>query len=76
MNIKDFDILVFFSPAGIASLKKNFPDFKQDETYIGAFGSTTGKAVLDAGLRLDIPAPTMKCTSMTQALEEFVKKLK
>lgn len=76
VNIKDYDILVFFSPAGIASLKKNFPNFKQDETYIGAFGSTTGKAVLDAGLRLDIPAPTMKCTSMTQALEEFVKKLK
>lgn len=76
INIKDFDILVFFSPAGIVSLRKNFPDFEQGETYIGAFGATTGKAVVDAGLRLDIPAPTLKCTSMTSALEEFVKKLK
>lgn len=76
VNIKDYDILVFFSPAGIASLKKNFPDFEQGETYIGAFGTTTGKAVVDSGFRLDIPAPTMKCPSMTSALESFVKKLK
>ncbi|MCQ2604916.1 MAG: uroporphyrinogen-III synthase [Bacteroidales bacterium] len=76
INIKDFDILVFFSPAGIASLKKNFPNFEQGDTYIGAFGPTTGKAVVDAGLRLDIPAPTIKCTSMTSALEDFVKKQK
>ena len=76
VNIKDYDIIVFFSPSGIASLKKNFPDFVQGETYIGAFGPATGKAVTDAGLRLDIPAPTVKCTSMTAALEDFVKKLK
>ena len=76
INIKDYEILVFFSPAGIASLKKNFPNFEQGETCIGAFGTTTGKAVVDAGLRLDIPAPTIKCTSMTSALEDFVKKQK
>lgn len=76
VNIKEYDILVFFSPAGIASLKKNFPDFKQENTYIGAFGTTTGKAVVDAGFRLDIPAPTLKCPSMTSALEDFVKKIK
>jgi uroporphyrinogen-III synthase len=76
INIKDYDILVFFSPAGIASLKKNFPNFEQGETCIGAFGATTGKAVVDAGLRLDIPAPTISCPSMTSALEDFVKKQK
>lgn len=76
VDIKEYDILVFFSPAGIASLKKNFPDFKQENTYIGAFGATTGKAVVDAGFRLDIPAPTLKCPSMTSALEDFVKKIK
>lgn len=74
--IKDYDVLVFFSPAGIASLKKNFPKFEQGETCIGAFGTTTGKAVVDAGLRLDIPAPTIDCPSMTSALESFVKKQK
>jgi len=69
----DYDVLVFFSPSGIASLKQNFPDFKQDKIYIGAFGETTGKAVEEAGLRLDIPAPSPKAPSMTMALEQFIK---
>ena len=49
----DYDMLLFFSPAGIASLLKNFPDFKQDDVKIGCFGLTTAQAVKDAGLRLD-----------------------
>ena len=50
----DYDMLVFFSPAGISALKKNFPDFDQKEIKIGTFGSTTAQAVRDAGLRLVI----------------------
>lgn len=70
----DYDMLVFFSPAGIASLKKNFPDFNQDErpTYIATFGSTTAKAVEDAGLRLDISAPTVEARSMPEAIDKFL----
>lgn len=49
----DYDMLVFFSPAGVSSLKKNFPDFEQKDIKIGTFGSTTAQAVRDAGLRLD-----------------------
>ena len=33
-----YDILVFFSPSGIESLFLNFPNFKQNETRIAAFG--------------------------------------
>ncbi|MFO7869762.1 MAG: uroporphyrinogen-III synthase [Bacteroidales bacterium] len=74
-DLKDinYDVLVFFSPSGIASLKQNFPDFEQNNKFIGAFGTTTGKAVKDAGLRLDIPAPNSKAPSMTMALEQFIK---
>ena len=54
----DYDMLVFFSPAGVSSLKKNFPDFDQKNIKIGTFGSTTAQAVRDAGLRLDLEAPT------------------
>ena len=42
----------------VSSLKKNFPDFDQKEIKIGTFGSTTAQAVRDAGLRLDLEAPT------------------
>ncbi|MCX6258599.1 MAG: uroporphyrinogen-III synthase [Bacteroidia bacterium] len=69
-----YDILVFFSPAEINSLFHNFPDFQQNSTKIAAFGPITTHAVAEAGLRLDIPAPTPQSPSMTMALEEFIKK--
>ena len=68
----NYDILVFFSPSGIKSLLKNFPDFKQNNTKIAAFGPTTIQAVKKAGLHLDIEAPTSKAPSMTMALEQYI----
>ena len=68
-----YDMLVFFSPSGIESLIKNFPDFKQNDTKIAAFGPTTEKAVLDNGLRLDVFAPLPKAPSMSMAIEQFIK---
>ncbi|MBW6533391.1 MAG: uroporphyrinogen-III synthase [Mariniphaga sp.] len=70
----NYDILVFFSPSGIKSLFQNFPDFQQNETRIACFGPTTAQAVREAGLRLDIEAPTAKAPSMTMALEQYIIK--
>lgn len=69
----DYDILVFYSPSGIKSLKENFPDFIQGEVKIAAFGPTTASAVEQEGLRLDINAPNPKAPSMTMALDNFLK---
>lgn len=69
-----YDILAFFSPSGINSLLLNFPDFKQNNTRIAAFGSTTAQAVRDAGLILDIEAPQPNAPSMTGALELYIVK--
>ena len=71
----DYDMLVFFSPAGIASLMKNFPNFEQQDIRIGCFGPTTAKAVRDAGLRLDVEAPTPEMPSMTAAIEKYLKEM-
>lgn len=68
----DYDMLVFFSPSGIESLMKNFPNFKQDKIAIATFGPTTAKAALEAGLRLDLEAPTEKYPSMTGALQHYL----
>ncbi|MCR5473176.1 uroporphyrinogen-III synthase [Prevotella communis] len=68
----DYDMLVFFSPAGIESLTKNFPDFNQGDIAIATFGPATAKAVHDAGLRLDLEAPTEKYPSMTGALQHYL----
>ena len=70
-----YDILVFFSPSGIDSLYKNFPDFQQNGTRIAAFGNTTVKAVEDAGLTCDIKAPSPENPSMTMALDKYIKKV-
>ncbi len=72
-NNFDYDILVFYSPSGIKSLKENFPGFVQGDIKIAAFGPTTACAVLNEGLRLDIDAPNPKAPSMTMALDEFLK---
>ena len=68
----DYDMLLFFSPAGIQSLLKNFPEFDQKDIAIGCFGPATAKAVKDAGLRLDLEAPTVEAPSMTAALDKFI----
>ncbi|MBN2261316.1 MAG: uroporphyrinogen-III synthase [Prolixibacteraceae bacterium] len=69
----NYDILVFYSPSGIASLMKNFPEFQQNDIKIASFGPTTAQAVKEAGLRLDIEAPNPEAPSMTMALELFIK---
>jgi uroporphyrinogen-III synthase len=70
----EYDILVFYSPSGVKSLLHNFPDFKQEEMKIATFGANTAEAIKEAGLRLDIEAPTPKVPSMTMALELFIQR--
>ena len=72
-EIKQYDMLVFFSPLGVLSLFKNYPEFEQGEIAIGSFGATTAKGVRVANLRLDCEAPLPGVTSMTAALEAFIK---
>ncbi len=69
----DYDMLLFFSPQGIESLMKNFPEFRQGEIKIGTFGPSAANAVKNAGLRLDLEAPSPKAPSMTAALDLFLR---
>jgi len=68
-----YDVLVFFSPSGIESLFKNFPDFEQNNTCIAVYGHSTLKAAEDAKLRVDIKAPTPETPSMTMAIEKYIE---
>ncbi len=69
----DYDMMLFFSPAGVQALNKNFPDFEQGDIKIGTFGPATAKEVTEKGLRLDLSAPTPEFPSMTGALRNFLK---
>ncbi|MFC2080647.1 uroporphyrinogen-III synthase [Bacteroidota bacterium] len=72
LPLSNYDMLVFFSPSGIKSLKQNFPKFKQDSIKIASFGDTTASAVEEAGFRLDVKAPMPEAPSMTMALDQFI----
>ena len=70
--IKSYDMLVFFSPHGIDSLKKNVPDYTQGEQLIACFGNVTAKCIKENGLRLDLEAPSAAATNMPAALDTYL----
>lgn len=72
-SLAQYDVLVFFTPVGIKSLKANFPNFKQGATRIAAFGHATAQMIQSLGYRLDIFAPTPENPSMTSALDAYIK---
>ena len=72
-NLNEFDVIAFFTPAGINSLKQNFPNFKQGNTRIACFGAATANTLKKYGYRLDIYAPNPKNPSMSGALDEYIK---
>lgn len=72
-NLNEYDVLVFFTPAGIRSLKQNFPNFKQGNTRIACFGAAAANELKNLGYRLDIYAPNPKNPSMSGALDEYIK---
>lgn len=71
----DYDMAIFFSPAGIKALQENFPDMKPGELKIGTFGPSTAKAAHTAGFKPDLEAPSERYPSMTGALRHFLQEL-
>ncbi len=69
----DYDMAVFFSPTGVKALMENFPDMKPGDIKIATFGPATAKAVKDAGLILDLEAPSDQYPSMTASLRYYLQ---
>ena len=74
-GVLNYDLLVFFTPAGIKSLFKNFPHFKQGEIRIAAFGAATADALREHKLRIDIASPNPQSPSMVMALENYIREV-
>lgn len=66
---KKYDMILLFTPAGVHSLKQNFPEFEQGDIRLACFGDATAKAIEDAGLRVDLKG----VGSITGSLEEYIK---
>ena len=73
-ELDGYDMMIFFSPSGIVSLEENLPEFNQGDMQIACFGPATAAAIKEAGLRLDLEAPTAEAPSMTMALEQYLAK--
>lgn len=69
---RKYDVICLFTPGGVKSLLENFPNYQQNSTLLGAFGSNTIRAIEEAGLSLDIKAPMPQSPSMVNSLEKFI----
>jgi len=69
----DFDLVILFTPAGVESLLKTFPNFKETNAKLACFGKATAKAIKDAGLPLALEAPSAKAPSMTGSLDLYLE---
>lgn len=69
----NYDMIVLFTPSGVAALKKNFPDWEQGDTVIACFGANTLLAAKESGWRVDIQAPTPECPSITTAIRKYLE---
>lgn len=71
-KLEDYDAICLFSPVGVRSLVKNFPDVKDRNITIAAFGASTHAALKENGIKLTIAAPTQVAPSMAMALENYI----
>ena len=75
LNPTDYEMFVLFSPIGVQGFVASFPDFQQEERIFAAYGKGTQDALIQAGLTVNIPAPTPTAQSMPAVIEEYLAKI-
>ena len=76
LDINSFDMIVFYNPADVRSLRENFPDYVQGDTRMVSYGKSIVKAMEEAGLRIDVKAPTEEAPSVARAIELYLESRK
>jgi uroporphyrinogen-III synthase len=76
LDLKSYDIAVLCNPADVASLRENFPDFKQGGLKIISFGKAVVRSLEEAGFEIAFKAPTPEATSISKAVEVYLQSLK
>lgn len=71
-RLEEYDAIALFSPIGVRSLVKSFPDIKERNIIIAAFGTSTHAALKEQGIKLSIAAPTQSAPSMAMAIENYI----
>jgi len=74
LDLHSYDMIVLFNPADVKSLYENCPDFRQEDIKFVSYGRSVVKAMEDAGLTIEISAPTPETPSVAKALELYLSK--
>ena len=72
VDLHRYDLIVFFNPADVKSLYENQPEFTQGEIKFVSYGRSIVKAMAEAGLEIEISAPTAEAPSVAKALEIYL----
>ena len=73
MDLKEYDMIVFYNPYDVKSLLENFPGFEQGDIKFVSFGKSIVKAMEDAGLSIAVKAPTPEAPSVARAIELYLQ---
>ena len=74
VDLHSYDLMVFFNPADVKSLYENQPEFKQENIKFISYGRSIVTAMNEAGLSIEISAPTAEIPSVAKALELYLSK--
>ena len=73
IKLDDYDMIVFYNPYDVKSLYENFPEFQQGGIKFVSFGKSIVKAMEDAGLVIDVKAPSPEAPSVARAIELYLR---
>ena len=74
IDLHAYDMIVLFNPADVTSMYENHPDFTQGDIKFVSYGKSIVKAMEEAGLSIEISAPTVEAPSVAKALEIYLSK--
>ena len=74
IDLHSYEVVILFNPADVKSLFENYPDFQQGDLKFISYGRSIVKAMEEAGLNIEISAPTPETPSVAKALETYLSK--
>lgn len=75
-DLHAYDAIVFFNPADVKSLYESYPEFVQEDISFISYGRSVVKAMEEAGLKIEISAPTAEVPSIAKAIENYLSNKK
>lgn len=76
LDLASFDMIVLYNSSDVKSLFENFPGFSQGDIKFASYGRSIVKAMEEAGLNIELKAPTPEAPSVSKALELYLSSQK